>query len=307
MAKSTKQEIRLTGVIAHWEYQYAKDYLRRFGYSQNDIQVTHNPMHYFDFVEYRQYLKKATSLSSNEQDHPHIVDALCDSVIVQDGSKIFSLQQFQRHALERYHYRDSHGKPTDEEIRMYEGLASDEFLEYMRNIRQSKGRTFVFLDIAHDMAAIGRLTIELYSDICPKSVEHFLGYVKGKSVGASQAWCCYRGSKFTRCIKNGWLQAGEFSTPEKTVLTEPRLEDENFIVSHIHRGTLSFVNRGPHSNFSSFMISLGPMPYFDKKYVAFGRVIDGGPTLRKMELAETKFERPVLDLTISSCDEIRLS
>lgn len=78
--------------------------------------------------------------------------------------------------------------------------------------------------------------------------------------------------------------------------------DENFIHHHQSRGTLSFVNAGPHSNFSCFMIEFGAKPYFDRKYVAFGRVVDdGNGVLEDMERVQVVFERPVVPLVVSGC------
>lgn len=82
--------------------------------------------------------------------------------------------------------------------------------------------------------------------------------------------------------------------------------DENFIIEHSHRGMLSMVNSGPHSNFTKFMILFaGHMPYFDRKYVAFGRVIEGEETLAKLEAVETRFERPKRFITIAKSGSYR--
>jgi cyclophilin family peptidyl-prolyl cis-trans isomerase len=41
------------------------------------------------------------------------------------------------------------------------------------------------------------------------------------------------------------------------------------------------------------------MPYFDRKYVAFGRVVDGDAVIRNMERVDTRFERPCVEVKIS--------
>ncbi len=66
------------------------------------------------------------------------------------------------------------------------------------------------------------------------------------------------------------------------------------------------VNSGPHTNFTKFMILLAShMPYFDRKYVAFGRVIEGEETLTKLEALETRLERPRRTVTISKSGSYR--
>ena len=59
---------------------------------------------------------------------------------------------------------------------------------------------------------------------------------------------------------------------------------------------ISFVNQGPHTNYSQFMLTFKDMPYFDKKFVCFGRCVDGSDVLDKLEKVETQFERPVVDV-----------
>lgn len=48
--------------------------------------------------------------------------------------------------------------------------------------------------------------------------------------------------------------------------------DENYAIPHKGRGVLGMANKGRHSNSSQFYITLQPVPYLDKKCVAFGYV-----------------------------------
>jgi cyclophilin family peptidyl-prolyl cis-trans isomerase len=52
------------------------------------------------------------------------------------------------------------------------------------------------------------------------------------------------------------------------------------------------------------MVSLKKMPYFDHKYVAIGRLIDGESTLQKIEAVEYKYEAPLSDIEITAISEI---
>lgn len=79
------------------------------------------------------------------------------------------------------------------------------------------------------------------------------------------------------------------------------ITDENFIKSHSSRGTLSLVNRGPHSNFSQFMLLFKPIPYFDKKYQVIGKCISGAALLDKMEKVPTTFESPTKKMKVVEC------
>ena len=66
-------------------------------------------------------------------------------------------------------------------------------------------------------------------------------------------------------------------------------------------GIVSFVNAGPHSNASYHAI-----PYFDGKYVAFGRVIDGYSLLMKMNQVKTTVEKPNDEIVIEDVTPFEL-
>lgn len=64
-------------------------------------------------------------------------------------------------------------------------------------------------------------------------------------------------------------------------------------------------NQGrPHSNGSQFYVTLRPQPWMDKKYVAFGRVIEGWEVLRAIEAEappSTSNQRPLHNVVVSNC------
>jgi peptidyl-prolyl isomerase H (cyclophilin H) len=88
------------------------------------------------------------------------------------------------------------------------------------------------------------------------------------------------------------------------IIKEDLFEDENFIVHHDSPGIVSMVNSGPHSNFSTFMISSSPMPFFDYKYVAFAKVVQGQEIVDKISRLKCAFERPLIDVVIHSIKKI---
>ncbi|XP_045355205.1 probable inactive peptidyl-prolyl cis-trans isomerase-like 6 isoform X2 [Leopardus geoffroyi] len=156
---------------------------------------------------------------------------------------------------------------------LYEALTVDYSAKFLRDTKHG----FVFLDISIDFHPIGRLVFELYYDACPKTCRNFQILCTGKA-GYSQRGIKlhYMGSIFHRIVQNGWIQGG----------------DENFSIPHDKRGVLGMVNKGRHSNGSQFYITLQPTPYLDRKYVAFGQLIEGTQVLQKLELVPTENERP---------------
>lgn len=106
-----------------------------------------------------------------------------------------------------------------------------------------------------------------------------------------------------RIKKNGFIQLG-FAKPGVSIFPSGYFEDESFAVTHDFPGILGCCNRGtPHSNSGQFYITLGEMKSFDKKMVAFGRVISGFKHLEKLNkiLPVSSFTQiPSFNITI--CD-----
>jgi len=76
--------------------------------------------------------------------------------------------------------------------------------------------------------------------------------------------------------------------------------DESFSVEHDSAGIIGMAKKGgrKHSNECQFYITLGEMKYFDKKYVAFGRIIKGYATIKEIEKVECYLQRPLQRVTI---------
>ncbi|XP_049754439.1 probable inactive peptidyl-prolyl cis-trans isomerase-like 6 isoform X1 [Elephas maximus indicus] len=176
---------------------------------------------------------------------------------------------------------------------LYEALTLDYSSEFLRNTKHD----FVFLDVAIDYYPVGRLIFELYCDVCPKTCKNFQVLCTGKagfSPGGLRLH--YKGSIFHRLVQNAWIQGGDIEAGRGDggeSIYGPTFEDENFSIHHNKRGVLGMVNKGRHSNGSQFYITLQSTPYLDRKYVAFGQLIEGTDVLKQLELVPTENERPV--------------
>ncbi|ELK00630.1 Peptidyl-prolyl cis-trans isomerase-like 6 [Pteropus alecto] len=148
----------------------------------------------------------------------------------------------------------------------------------------------------------------LYCDVCPKTCKNFQVLCTGKA-GFSQSGVRlhYAGSIFHRLVQNGWLQGGDIVAGKGDggeSIYGPTFEDENFSIPHNKRGVLGMVNKGRHSNGSQFYITLQPTPYLDKKYVAFGQLVEGTEVLQRLELVPTENERPIQQCLIIGSGDI---
>ncbi|XP_033090742.1 probable inactive peptidyl-prolyl cis-trans isomerase-like 6 isoform X4 [Trachypithecus francoisi] len=176
---------------------------------------------------------------------------------------------------------------------LYDALTEDFSMKFLRDTKHD----FVFLDICIDSSLIGRLIFELYCDVCPKTCKNFQVLCTGKA-GFSQRGIRlhYKDSIFHRIVRNGWIQGGDIvygKGDNGESIYGPTFEDENFSVPHNKRGVLGMANKGRHSNGSQFYITLQATPYLDRKFVAFGQLIEGTEVLKQLELVPTENERPI--------------
>ncbi|TRY98902.1 hypothetical protein DNTS_026559 [Danionella cerebrum] len=188
---------------------------------------------------------------------------------------------------------------------LYMALTEECYVSYIRGTGVIVHHTFVYMDIESEGESIGRLLFELFSDICPKTCMNFKALCTGEmGLSKSNHRLIYIGSLFHRVVPNGWLQGGDISSEKKGTGGEsiygPKFEDENFVVSHYKRGILGMANQGPHTNGSQFYITLQAALWMDHKYVAFGQVVEGTETLKRLEAVPTYNERPTRVCTIAA-------
>ncbi|XP_015714288.1 probable inactive peptidyl-prolyl cis-trans isomerase-like 6 isoform X2 [Coturnix japonica] len=183
---------------------------------------------------------------------------------------------------------------------LYQAITEDFYTKHMKNNQH----VFVFLDIAIGEQPIGTLLFELFSDVCPKTCENFRALCEGGVMSPSSGKeLTYKNSCFHRLVKPVWIQGGDITGKGDggESIYGPTFEDESFAIPHKGRGVLGMANKGRHSNSSQFYITLQPVPYLDKKCVAFGQLIEGTEVLQRLETVPTHNGRPTVACKVTNC------
>lgn len=121
----------------------------------------------------------------------------------------------------------------------------------------------------------GDITIELYKDKAPLTVENFLGYVNSGF---------YAGTIFHRVVRNLVIQGGGLTPQLREKKTGPPIKNEASTFLKNDRGTVGAARAaGIDSATAQFFINTNDNSQFDHKgpfpdqfgYAVFGRVIEG--------------------------------
>mmetsp|Transcript_60957 Transcript_60957/g.145261 ORF Transcript_60957/g.145261 Transcript_60957/m.145261 type:complete len:470 (-) Transcript_60957:116-1525(-) len=143
----------------------------------------------------------------------------------------------------------------------------------------------VFLDVQIGNVGGGRIVIELFSDVTPRTAENFRGLCTGEyGVGRdTKKKLCYTGCSFFRSVTGFYVQSGDFQFDNGDggeSIYGGTFNDEDFSRRHTQAGVLSMANKGRNSNSSQFFITLKRSPQLDNKHIAFGQVVQGMDVVR---------------------------
>lgn len=168
----------------------------------------------------------------------------------------------------------------------------------------------VFLDVSIDGVEAGRITLELFADVCPKTAENFRQFCTGeyrkenKPIG-------YKGCSFHRVIKDFMVQGGDFVNSDGTgcvsIYDDRPFPDESLgALRHSGSGVLAMASSAPNTNGNQFYITCTQCDFLDGKHVVFGKVTNEESLLvvRKMENVSGVVGQPTVKCIITQCGQM---
>jgi len=166
----------------------------------------------------------------------------------------------------------------------------------------------VYLDISIGTRDIGRIVIELFADVAPRTAENFRQLCTGEAGRKLH----YKGCAFHRIIRDFMCQSGDITKGNGTggmSIYGAKFDDESFAVRHTRPGLLSMANSGRNTNGSQFFITTSnePLSHLDGKHVCFGCVVSGMSVLSAMNGVPTSArDVPKQPVVIRDCGMVRI-
>jgi peptidyl-prolyl cis-trans isomerase A (cyclophilin A) len=155
----------------------------------------------------------------------------------------------------------------------------------------------------------GDITIQLFPNHAPATVENFVGLATGTkeyvdaTTGEKKTGNFYDGLTFHRVIKGFMIQGG---CPRGDGRGGPgyQFKDEFHPELQFDRPyLLAMANAGPGTNGSQFFITAGPTPHLNRRHTIFGEVVDPASQQVVDAIATTEtgaMDRPVDPVVVES-------
>lgn len=168
-----------------------------------------------------------------------------------------------------------------------------------------------FFEITFDSELIGRIVIELFDDLVPKTAENFRALCTGERGRSKETGVLlhYKKTKIHKIVKGFMIQGGDVTNrggKGGESIYGPVFDDELLTLKHDKPYLVTMANKGPNSNSSQFFITTAPAEHLDGKHVVFGAIIKGRGNVRKIQkLAVDSRYHPISPVVIVDCGELK--
>jgi peptidyl-prolyl cis-trans isomerase B (cyclophilin B) len=163
----------------------------------------------------------------------------------------------------------------------------------------------IYLDVSHGRKPLGRITLGLFGDEAPKTVENFRHICLNGIDGLS-----YNGTRFHRVIYKFMIQGGDILKGDgagSLSIFGKHFEDENLTINLTAPGFLGMANHGPDSNGCQFFITTVPAPWLNGKHTIFGKAVNGQEWAHVIERVKTTTDdEPAEAVVITACGELKI-
>ncbi|CAH0559703.1 unnamed protein product [Brassicogethes aeneus] len=188
----------------------------------------------------------------------------------------------------------------DNKLKLYPSLTQNLNIE----LSTENSKQYCYLDFSEKNGRkIGRVYIQLYSNIVPKTVQNFYEMCSGQN----EFGYTYKNALVYRIKKGHYMETGDITYNNSrggVSIYGKRFREENHELKHSRPGVLSMVRVGKRSNNSKFVITFAPMEILDKKNVVFGSIYKGMKVLKIIQGYARKIGKPMADIIISDCNVI---
>ena len=174
----------------------------------------------------------------------------------------------------------------------------------------------VFFDVSRTKEHLGRVTIELFADVVPRSAENFRSLCTGErgslvNVPLPVNPACrlyYKGVPFHRIIPGFVVQGGDIlhmdGRGNESIFGYPFLDESFEGKAGDHRsGTVAMASTGPNQNGSQFFINMTDSPQLNGKYVVVGQVIDGWNVVQAIQRLGSRCGTPLEKVWCTECGQ----
>lgn len=156
---------------------------------------------------------------------------------------------------------------------------STELISVIKNLKQ-RPRCYFELQLEESKLTLGKIIIELFNDVVPKTCGNFLAYCLGTRDGLS-----YKNTPFHIIIYGYLCQGGDVTELNGSggASIYGDFDNENFKIKHDDPGVVSTLyDTDKSTNNSKFNLTFKKLQVLDNKSVVFGKVVSGLSNIYKV-------------------------